>query len=46
MNVGRLLAAVQIMLCVAASIGYLFASDYRRALYFFLGAAITATVTF
>lgn len=29
---------------LATSIGYLVAHDYRKALYFFLGAAITTTV--
>jgi hypothetical protein len=31
---------------LATSLGYLLAKDYRRAIYFFLGAAITLCVVY
>jgi len=45
MNYGRALAITLVLLSVAASIGYLVVKDYRRAIYYLLAAAITATVS-
>ena len=41
---GKTITWAGIALGIGASIGYLLAGDHRRALYFFLGACITATV--
>jgi hypothetical protein len=44
-NWGELAAWGGIVFGLVTSVGYLIAHDYRRALYFFLGAAIGATIT-
>lgn len=46
MNWGKTLAEVNIVLNSGVAIGYVFAGDMRRALYWLFAAAITATVTF
>lgn len=46
MNYGKILATVSIVISVAACIGYLFAKDYRRAIYWASAATLTASVTF
>ena len=43
-NWGNVGAWAGITLGLISAIGYAFAHDYRRALYFTLGAAITMTV--
>ena len=45
MNWGDRIALLNVLLAVGASIGFFCASDWRRGLYFFLGAAITAVAT-
>ena len=45
MNWGDRIALLNVLLAVGASIGFLCASDWRRSLYFILGAAITAVAT-
>lgn len=40
-NWGQIIAWAGVTLSVGAAIGYAFARDYRHALYFALGAAIT-----
>lgn len=45
-NYGRLFACGQMALCVAASAGYATCRDWRRALYWFCAAILTACVTF
>lgn len=44
MNYGKIIAWMGITLGAATSVGYGFAGDWRRCLYFFFGACITATV--
>jgi len=44
MNWGKIIAWGGIFWGLGAAIGYICVGDYRRALYFFLGAAITAVV--
>jgi hypothetical protein len=46
MSIGKLLAIANVLLATGACIGYLAAGDYRRALYWFAAALITASVTF
>lgn len=46
MNYGKILAIVNIGIAVLACIGYLIASDYRRALYWGSAAVLTSSVTF
>lgn len=43
-NLGEVGAWAGIALGVVSAIGYAFAHDYRRALYFSFGVAITLTV--
>ncbi len=45
MNWGDRIALINVFLGVGASVGFLCASDWRRALYFILGAAITGVAT-
>lgn len=45
MNWGRILAWSTVALSVGASVGYLVIKDYRRALYYFFAACITATIS-
>ena len=45
MNWGDRIVIVSTLLSLGASIGYLCAGDWRRSLYFILGAAITAVAT-
>ena len=45
MNWGTRIAWFSVVLCIGSSIGYLVVKDYRRALYYFFAACITATVT-
>lgn len=42
----RIMPAAMILLSVAAAIGYAFAGDLRRTVYWFAAAVITASVTF
>ena len=44
MNWGDIGAWSGVVLCVLSCIGYAFAHDTRRALYYFFAAAITITV--
>jgi len=44
MNWGTRLAWAGIILSLGAAIGYAIVKDYRRALYYFFAACITATV--
>jgi hypothetical protein len=44
MNWGQLGAWAGALLSLSSSIGYLFAGDIRRTLYFFFGFCITAVV--
>jgi len=44
MNWGKSIAIAQITMSAGASVGYLLAGEYRRALYFFFGACITGSV--
>lgn len=41
---GNFFGWMQVCVCFAASIGYLYQQDIRQALYFFGAAFITATV--
>ncbi len=43
---GRSFAIMNMCLSIAACIGYLYAKDYRRALYWAAAAVLTASVTF
>ena len=45
MNWGDRIAIANVLLSVGASLGFLCAHDWRRSLYFILGAAITAVAT-
>ena len=45
MNWGDRIALLNVLLSLGASLGFLLASDWRRSLYFFLGAAITSVAT-
>jgi hypothetical protein len=45
MNWGLIIANIGIVLGVLTTAGYLAAGNWRKALYFFLGAAISAVVT-
>ena len=45
MNWGDRIALVGILFGIATSIGYVCVGDWRRGLYFILGAAITAVAT-
>lgn len=45
MNWGDRIALVGILFGVATAVGYFFAGDWRRGLYFILGAAITTVAT-
>ena len=45
MNWGDRIAILNVLLSVGASVGFLCAHDWRRSLYFTLGAAITAVAT-
>jgi hypothetical protein len=45
MNLGQIGAYLGILLGLISSVGYAFAGDARRSLYFFLGACITLCVT-
>jgi hypothetical protein len=44
MNWGKIIANGGLLWGLGSSIGYLAYGDWKKALYFFLGAAITATV--
>ena len=44
MNWGTYISWAGALLSLGASIGYLFARDYRRAAYFFFGFCITAVI--
>ena len=44
MNWGERISILSVTLGLGTSVGYLVAHDWRRAIYFFLGAAITAIV--
>lgn len=46
MNWGKILGWAITALSLAASVGYLAVHDYRRALYYFFAACITATITY
>ena len=46
MNWGDRIAFLSVLLGAGASIGFLFSGDWRRSLYFALGAAITYVATF
>lgn len=46
MNWGKIFSITILVLSVAASLGYLWAKDYRRAAYWACAAGITASVTF
>lgn len=46
MNLGRALATANVLLSVGACLGYLYARDWKHALYWFFAAGITATVTY
>ncbi len=46
MNTGKVLAIAVIVLSVGACIGYAWAGDARRAIYWAAGAVITSSVTF
>lgn len=46
MNWGKAIANASILLGAGASVGYIFAGDWRKSLYFLLGSAITATVVY
>jgi hypothetical protein len=46
MNWGRFLSCVSIVISISACVGYLFAKDYRRAIYWGSAATLTASVTF
>jgi hypothetical protein len=43
MSWGDRIALANVLLGCGASVGYLCASDWRRGIYWFLGASITAT---
>lgn len=45
MNFGAVFAWTGIVLSSGAAVGYAAIHDWRRALYFFFGACITAVVT-
>lgn len=45
MNWGKIFAISQLLLCVAACIGYLCSKDWRRALYWGAAAVIGGSVT-
>ena len=45
MNWGDRIALAGILFSIATSVGYLCAGDWKRALYFVLGGAITAVAT-
>jgi hypothetical protein len=45
MNWGDRIALLNVLLSLGASVGFLFANDWRRSLYFVLGAAITGVAT-
>jgi hypothetical protein len=44
MNWGAVIGWTGVAQCIAACIGYAFAHDMRRALYYLFAAAITVTV--
>jgi len=46
MNWGERIAIANVLLGAGASVGFLFAADWRRSLCFALGAAITYVATF
>lgn len=45
-NYGFVLAVANIILSAGAGVGYLLQKDYRKAIYWFAAAVITASVTF
>lgn len=45
-NFGFILANVQIVVAIGASVGYACAGDYRRAIYWAAAAVLTASVTY
>lgn len=45
LNWGKSFAFAQLLLCIAASIGYLFAKDWRRAIYWGAAAVISGSIT-
>lgn len=45
MNLGKAWAILIIMVQVGCSFSYLLEGDFRRALYWLFGAAISATIT-
>ena len=46
MQIERLLPTVQILLSVGSCIAYLFAGEYRKAVYWGAAAVLTASVTY
>ena len=44
MNWGARISWASVVLCLASSVGYWVAKDYRRALYYFFAACITVVV--
>ncbi len=44
MNWGAILAWTSVVICVGACAGYVYVQDWRRALYYFFAACITAVV--
>ena len=45
MNWGKIIAILNIILCLCACAGYLYVRDYRRAAYWFGAAVITTAMT-
>jgi hypothetical protein len=43
-NFGQISGWTMTLMCIATAIGYAFARDWRRTLYFLFAAAINATV--
>lgn len=46
MNWGKVIANISLVFGIGTSLGYLAYGDWKRALYFLLGAAITAVVVY
>lgn len=44
-NVGRVFGCGQVVLALGACLGYIYAHDYRRCLYWMFVACVEATIT-
>ena len=46
MNYGKLIANISMIFGLSTAFGYLYVGDWRKGLYFLLGAAITSVVVY